>query len=84
MASNKLYHTPFAPETIEWLEAHSFNVKEEQVNGDYSGLSIVIDRQDKQFWVSDEENLINFSDYASEDFEEKVLSTTLKEIEQWG
>lgn len=75
---------PLRQDAVELLRARGFDQHDPAVNDDtVDDFFIVIEREDKRFWISCQDNLEGVKQIVTEKYKEQILPITLNELQQW-
>ena len=80
---NKFYSTPVTNETIIHLGTLGYDQLEDSVENLSENRCLIINKEDKIFWTSDETNLELAKELSEAKFEQPILQTDFNTILSW-
>ena len=80
---NKMYSAPVEQEIIDRLTSIGFDQLEDSIEDELEDFCIIINAEEKLFWISDQTNLEMADEICQERYDQSILQTNFKTISSW-
>jgi hypothetical protein len=80
---NKMYSAPVEQEIIDRLASIGFDQLEDSIEDELEDFCIIINAEEKLFWISDQTNLEMADEICQERYDQSILQTNFKTISLW-
>lgn len=83
MGINKMYYTDVTQATLMFLSELQFDELESSVENELGDNFIIINKDEKIYWISDKKNLEHSNEISIEEYNQPILKIEFNTILSW-